>query len=187
MPERVMVFIDGSNLYRCVKSTFNRTGFDLGKIANKLVAGRQLVRTYYYNAPVDQVTDPEGYKGQQKFFAALGWIPHFEIRLGKLVPRNVRYKCSNCGIDQVIPTRIQKGVDTRLAVDLVTLAVRDRYDVGIIVSGDADLVEAVRFIKDHSMKETENAFTLFGWAPELRAIAERKIILDAAFLADCWE
>ncbi len=186
MPDRVMVFIDGANLYSCIRKAFGRTDFDVGKIGNKLVSGRELVRIYYYNAPIDPVEDPGGSRDQQKFFAALGWIPYLEKRMGKLLPRETRHRCPNCNRDNTYRTHVQKGVDTRICIDIVTLAVRETYDVGIVVSGDSDLTEAVHFVKEFPRKRIENAFTLEGWAPDLRAEADVKIIIDAAFLADCW-
>ncbi len=159
----------------------------MGKLATRLAKGRELARTYYYNAPIDPVDDPVAAGEQQKFFSVLGWIPLMEKRMGKLLRREIKYKCPHCGKESISRTHIQKGVDTRICVDLVTLAVRDRYDVGILVSGDADLIEPVRFVKDFHNTRIENAFTLEGWAPELRAEADIKIILDENFLANCWQ
>ena len=34
--ERVMIFIDGSNLYHSLKGFFKRTDIDIGKMARKL-------------------------------------------------------------------------------------------------------------------------------------------------------
>lgn len=42
----------------------------------------------------------------------------------------------------------QKGVDVLLATDLVNLAHTNAYDVAIILSGDTDLVEAVKLVKN---------------------------------------
>ena len=74
-----------------------------------------------------------------------------------------------------------------MCVDMITLAVKNRYDVAIIVSGDADLLEPIRFIKEDLGKRIENAFTLEGWAPDLRAEADIKTVLDATFLTSCWK
>jgi len=41
----------------------------------------------------------------------------------------------------------QKGVDVLLAIDLVHLAHEDAYDIAVILSGDTDLMEAVKLIK----------------------------------------
>ncbi len=37
MGERVMIFIDGSNLYHSLKNYFNRTDLDLGRFCQKLI------------------------------------------------------------------------------------------------------------------------------------------------------
>ena len=41
----------------------------------------------------------------------------------------------------------QKGVDTKIYAELVDLAIEDAYDVAILVSGDADFIDAVIRIK----------------------------------------
>ncbi|MCE2405362.1 MAG: NYN domain-containing protein [Dehalococcoidia bacterium] len=73
MADKVMVYIDGSNLYHSLTKTAGRTNLDFSKFTNKLVGSdRQLVRTYYYNAPVDQFKEPQRYKLQQRFFQRSG-------------------------------------------------------------------------------------------------------------------
>ena len=39
--ERVMIFIDGSNLYHSLKSCFKRTDIDIGKLTKKLLETSQ--------------------------------------------------------------------------------------------------------------------------------------------------
>ncbi len=41
----------------------------------------------------------------------------------------------------------QKGIDVQLAVDLVTHAFRDNFDVAVICSGDIDLLESLKIVK----------------------------------------
>ena len=66
--ERVMVFIDGSNLYHSLKNFFKRADLDMGKFAHKLLEKRRLNRIYYYNARVGQQEEPDRYRDQQAFF-----------------------------------------------------------------------------------------------------------------------
>jgi hypothetical protein len=40
----------------------------------------------------------------------------------------------------------EKGIDVMLAIDLVTMAIRHEYDVGIVASCDTDLVPAVEAV-----------------------------------------
>ncbi len=42
----------------------------------------------------------------------------------------------------------QKGVDVKLATDLINLAYTNSYDIALILGGDTDLVECVKLVKD---------------------------------------
>ena len=57
--DRIMIFIDGSNLYHSLKGHFKRTDVDIGKFCKKLLDKRRLVRIYYYNAEVGRKQEPE--------------------------------------------------------------------------------------------------------------------------------
>ena len=57
--DRVMVFIDGSNLYHSLKAFFKRTDLDIGKFCQKLIEKKRLIRNYYYNAVVGVKQEPE--------------------------------------------------------------------------------------------------------------------------------
>lgn len=170
MSERVMVFIDGPALYHELKTRFERR-LNFETFAKKLVGDRRLVRIYYYDAVVDQTQAREAYKMQQRFFTALQSIPYWELRLGHLVyrPNGAAY---------------EKGLDMRLALDMLAHAVRDNFDVAILVSGDSDFVDAVRAVKDQG-KHLEVAF-FASTSRALRDVADRAIILEEKFLADCW-
>ena len=41
----------------------------------------------------------------------------------------------------------QKGVDVQLAVDLVSHAFRDNFDIAVVCSGDIDLLESLKIVK----------------------------------------
>ncbi|MFQ5880772.1 MAG: NYN domain-containing protein [Dehalococcoidia bacterium] len=173
--ERVMVYIDGSNLYHSLKHYCKRTDLDFDGFSRRLAAGRQLVRTYYYNSPKDQGKEPEQYADQQKWFEYIRQVPYTELRLGRLVYRDW---------PKVAP--YEKGVDVRLATDMLVHGFRNNYDTVILVSGDNDFSDALQAVKELG-KHVEVA--LFGSArssQQLRAEADKIIILDSEFLKDCW-
>ena len=165
--ERVAIFIDGSNFYHCVKDEFGKTSLDFGKLIDALCSDRELVRAYYYNAPVDQTSAPDMYRGQQRFFDALRQVPYFEIRLGRLEQRGREW--------------VEKGVDVALAVNMLELAYRNVYDTAILVSGDADFSNAVEAVKALG-KHVELAFVRYGCAQQLRQVCDRYVEMDSAFL-----
>jgi len=174
--ERVMVFIDGSNMYHSLKAFFNRTDIDLGKFCAKLIGKRRLIRIYYYNARVGNKEEPERYLHQVQFFDSVAEIPYTELRLGRLVynnwPNSPPY---------------EKGVDVQLATDMLSHSYKNNYDTAILVAGDNDFVSALQAVKDNG-KHIEVA--LFGkeeTSRELRRVADVILPIAPKLLADCWK
>lgn len=141
---RTAVFIDGSNFFHSCRVSLGRTDVDLGKFSQWLVGGRDLVRIYYYNCPVPADAPPEVRAGQERFFGALARVPYLEVRLGKLTPKE--FHCSKCG--ETTRRYVEKGVDMRIGVDMLSLSSKGLIDVAILVSGDGDLAEAVKAVKE---------------------------------------
>ena len=174
--ERIMIFIDGSNLYHSLKNHFNRTDLDIGRFCRKLIFKRQLIRIYYYNARVGQKQEPELFKQQEAFFNGVKAIPYTELRLGRLVYTNW---------PSVPP--YEKGTDVQLATDMLTHAFKNNYDVGILVAGDNDYAGAVQAVKDNGKHVEVALFGKQGTSQELRSVADRIIPINARMLKDCWK
>src|SRR3972149_9420147 len=88
MTDRVMIYIDGSNVYHSLKDQFKRTNLNFERFCERLVDKRLLIRTYYYNAPVDPTKEPQRHEEQQKFFDRMRRIPYMEVKLGRVGYRN---------------------------------------------------------------------------------------------------
>lgn len=54
-------------------------------------------------------------------------------------------ECGHWKVDLLHRTVLEKGLDTRLAVDMVTML--DYYDVALLVSGDADNIPCLDYVK----------------------------------------
>ena len=132
--DRVMVFIDGSNLYHVLTQSCGRHDLQFDKFAMKLANGRDLKRTYYYNIRQESDTNPIVGTEQQKFLDSMYDTPYVEVRLGIWKQRG--------------EIMVEKGVDVMLATDLITHAYKDHYDTAIVVSGDADFYPALQAVKD---------------------------------------
>jgi uncharacterized LabA/DUF88 family protein len=72
----------------------------------------------------------------------------------------------------------EKGVDISLAVKMISLSVHKRCDKIILVSGDYDYAEAIKFVKDDMMKIHLVKFHK-GFPPQNRSVSR-----DLAILAD---
>jgi len=170
--KRVCVFVDGSNFYHGIKHNIGKTNVDFNKLSLSLcTTGRELVRTYYYNAPVNQEDDPELYKSQQRFFDGLKRMPDLQLRLGRLEKRNGVVK--------------EKGVDIYLAVDMLRYAYNNIYDDAILVSSDGDFSEVVNAVKELG-RHVEYAHFASGISKHLMDCCDRHILLTRELLSPCF-
>lgn len=93
--------------------------------------------------------------------------------------------CQSCGHD--LRGTEEKGVDTRIATDLISLAWADAYDIAVLVSADRDFVPVVEFLQTKGIKVVHGAFppkgshlsqkcwgnlNLHSLAPQFRAAAK---------------
>lgn len=167
---QVAVFIDGSNLYHGCKRAGLKQKLDLPKLAGLLVGDRDLVRTYYYVAPVPQELDADAAKAQQRFLNRLHEAPYFDVRLGRLARRGRRWE--------------EKGVDALLCTDMVYMAAKNLYNVAILVSGDGDLAPTAQAVKDLG-KHVENAYFRKGRSDALVQRCDKFVELSPDFLKEC--
>jgi uncharacterized LabA/DUF88 family protein len=133
-PERAMVFIDLMNLYESLGALGVSTNVDYHKLALKLAEShRRLIRCYVYTGAYDQARDPDKYAAQVRFFNRVHAMPFVTLKTRPLLSRAGAY--------------IQKGVDTLIATDMVSMAFLNHYDIAFLVSGDGDLAPAVEAVK----------------------------------------
>ncbi|MDA0677442.1 MAG: NYN domain-containing protein [Chloroflexi bacterium] len=169
--ERVMVFIDGSNLYHVLGQTCGRHDLQFDKFAQKLAGDRDLRRVYYYNIRQEAFEGGSNVSEQDRFLSSLYDTPYLEVKLGIWKQRG--------------GTMVEKGVDVMLAVDLVTRAYRDHYDTAIIVSGDADFFPALQAAKDVG-KHVEVAAFDTNISSEAARVADVHIKLTKTFFTGLW-
>ena len=65
-------------------------------------------------------------------------------------------ECPACGSD--MRGSEEKGVDTRIATDMIKLAWVDNYDVAVLLSADRDFVPVVEFLSTRGIKTIHGAF-----------------------------
>lgn len=178
--KRVAVFIDGSNFYNGLRDNIGRMDVDFHRFGRKLseMAEGELLRIYYYNARVDPDFDPDNYEKQQRFITHLAHTPHLTLRLGKLVYYQVRGE--DAGRKHYA---VEKGLDVKLAIDLVRLAVNRACEVAVIVSGDKDLAEVVEYGKEMGL-EVVSAFFPRGLSESLATRADKVFYLNEESLEE---
>ena len=166
--ERVMVFIDGSNLYYALRDVCGRHDIDFAEFVKKLVGARNLVRTYYYNGSQSEAGPSKEMEG---FLGYLYSVPYLEVKLGVSRRRGAQM--------------VEKGVDVMLATDIVVHAMRDNYDTAIVVSGDADFYPALEAARTAGKHIEVIAFEV-NLSPEIARNADVVNVVDAAYFDKLW-
>jgi uncharacterized LabA/DUF88 family protein len=131
--KRAVAFVDGQNLFWAVKASFGYTypNYDVVALAREITTaqGWQLAATRFYTGIASPLQDPKWHEFWTKKLAAMGsrgvFIFQRELRYA---PRTVRLPD---GTQQTILVGREKGIDVRLALDLVRLARENLYDVAI--------------------------------------------------------
>lgn len=172
--ERVAVYIDGSNLYYSLRHVMGRVDLDFAEFVRRLIGDRKLVRAYYYVGATDSRIQPQAFAAQQRFFEALRSVDYFELRLGRLVYAGKPPRPAH-----------EKGVDVRIATDMVVHGSRGMYDTAILVSGDTDFLDAVRAVKDYG-RHVEVALMNQRGSTLLQDVADRTIVVTREMLNGCW-
>ena len=137
--QRVIVYIDGFNLYYGLRSKGWRRYYwlDLHRFAEGLLRpGQRLVAVHYFTSRVLAEQDgPEKPDRQNTYLEALTTLPNLTIHYGTFQSQEQR--CRECGaIWQVYK---EKMTDVNIAVEMLADAQDDAFDTAIIVSGDSDL------------------------------------------------
>jgi len=111
----------------------------------------------------------------RRFIHRLQCNPRFEVRLGRLAKT---YDA------QGRPTFVQKGVDVRLAVDLVRMSSTRQIEYAYLLTGDSDLVPAVQAAKDEGVVVA--LYYKVGTAhDQLLQTVDESYMLSAGFFDDC--
>ncbi len=169
--ERVQLYIDGGNFHHLVlkKMSIKELEFSFEEFAQFLANIREITGKRYYvgtvREKVGDLKSREAMSRQTKFFTVLksyGW----EIKTSKLRTRiekiviDARVKnymeLRRQGVSEIEFERTrEKGIDVKLATDLIVGAVDNQYDTAIVVSSDADLVPAIDWIRYRMKKKVE--------------------------------
>lgn len=175
--ERIAIFIDGSNLYHSIRDLFDvhDNEIDFAKLISLLKGSRLLIGAYYYNAPLDRGYNEEIYWKQQRFFSDLKRIPGFHVIL--------------CNMRKIVhpgkePEFSVKGDDVYLATDMISMAYENLYDTAILVSGDGDVVPAIRKARKLG-KRVENAHFSVSRSNFLKKECDASIFLDEIIEKEC--
>ena len=147
--KRAVAFIDGQNLFYHAKAAFGYSypNYDPQKLS-KLIClehGWQFDAVFFYTGIPSAIDKPFWNHFWIAKMAAMG------TRGVKSYTRPLRYRNQSIVLaDGTTSTALvgqEKGIDVRIALDIVRFALDNIYDVAVIFSQDQDLSEAVDDVK----------------------------------------
>jgi uncharacterized LabA/DUF88 family protein len=141
--KRAIAFIDGQNLFYGAKEAFGygHPNYDILKLSKTICSSRHwnFAGARFYTGVPDPTDNAEKNAFWTAKLAAMG-------RQGIIVySRSLRYRNKTVklpgGLTHSFLVGEEKGVDVRIAVDVIAMAMRNEYDVAIVFSQDQDLSE----------------------------------------------
>lgn len=146
-PCRVHAFFDGQNLFHAVQRAFGYTfpncdPLRLAEAVVRLTPDRQLLGVHYYTGIPSR---HRNLRWHRFWSAKIRAMTASGIRV---VTRTLRYIVEPArlpdGTVRLVPVAREKGIDLRLALDVLRLARQGAFDCAVIFSQDDDLAEVVR-------------------------------------------
>lgn len=155
--KRVVAFIDGQNLYHSVKEAFGYSypNYDLGKLCSKIClreAGWVLKQTRFYSGIPKETDNKYWHTFWKKKLSVMGRAPNMFIYTRELKYRILKFK-DTAGVEHTGFTGVEKGVDVRIALDIIRLAYKRELDVALVFSQDQDLSEVAMEIRNISLEQ----------------------------------
>lgn len=142
-----MNFIDGRYLTRCLTEIFGDDRINFRKLSTAMGSMRvddgfvhEVIRSYYYDfvPPKNSDESPPASaqrERKEKYIRLVNDSPLFQIRLG-------RWKLDRKGNPKL------KGLDTLIAIDMISKAWQNQYDIAIVMTDSIELVGAISEVKD---------------------------------------
>jgi uncharacterized LabA/DUF88 family protein len=148
--KRAVAFIDGQNLFHAARRAFGHRypNYDVHSLARRVAEahGWAMAGVRFYTGVPGKADDAVWHTFWLAKLAAMG-------RLGVHVfSRPLRYQNRRIvlpdGTDYQYTVGVEKGIDVRLAIDVIRLAHRRAFDVALIFSQDQDLSEVALEIRE---------------------------------------
>jgi uncharacterized LabA/DUF88 family protein len=143
--KRVSFFIDGFNIYHALqdnKSFHKYKWLDFSSLAKCFVSSKDTIADIYYFTSFAE-WEPDKKARHQLLIRALK-MKGVKIIFGKFKLRDK--KCRICR--QTYQAYEEKQTDVNISVKLFQCAYQDSFDRGILITGDSDIIPAVKIVKE---------------------------------------
>ena len=150
---RVRIFVDHANFDRSWKDNVKNARMDWGKLPGVIM--KRLGKMEYLS---DSQLEHRGITvyasiHPQPAEADLRYEHWLRFTLDQLPGYTVKFstrqlQTGRCEKGHPTSQFVEKGVDTKIACDMLSAAIRDSYDIGVVLSNDADLIPSIECVQD---------------------------------------
>ena len=122
-------------------------------------------------------------RNYRSLLQGLDQAPNFAVRRGETLMRG--WKLGEAAVRAIqadptteisdrsfVPNIVQKGVDMRIGLDMAALALKRLVQAVVVVTGDADIVPAMRFARREGLRTYLHTMGFAGVRPLLKAHAD---------------
>lgn len=153
--KRVVSFLDGQNLYHSARETFGYTypNYDVLALSRRICKERgwEFHQARFYTGVPSEADDRFWSQFWSRKLAVLGRQGvHVYSRTLRYRKRSVRLPD---GTEQSYLVGEEKGIDVRIALDIIRMAHHRDYDVALLFSQDQDLSEVAQEIRSISREQ----------------------------------
>ena len=134
-PPVAIAFVDGQNLFKSARQVFGHSfpNYDVSALSRRIceIRGWELARVHFYTGvpPRDKSPNLHGFWGAK--------LRHMRQQDVRVFSRALRYRPTGDGAEKAE----EKGVDVRIALDIIRAVLREECDVALVFSQDQDLSE----------------------------------------------
>ena len=186
--KRCIVYVDGFNLYYGAVRITSHLWLNLQWFFERLRNDDDVQVIRYFTAMVSG--PPQA--NQLAYLKALTTCPKVRFILGKFKPKRHTCRVAACRHkgSRVYMAPEEKQTDVAIGVFMLDDAYQDKADVFVIVSGDSDLVPAVKVLKSRFPNKQVVVYVPTrnprrGAAAELRGVADKDRDLPLLLLRRC--
>jgi uncharacterized LabA/DUF88 family protein len=188
-PRRVIFLVDGFNVYHSlVNQIYNKQKnkkhyikykwLDLNRLCNFYIKPKEndkIVAIYYFTTLI--TWNPDKRKRHEIYIDALK-TKNIEIELGAFKDKHIKYIYSKRNQDRIYlklnfikPS--EKRTDVNIAVKMLELAYKDKFDKIMVISGDTDLIPAIKYIiKNFSQKKIGTVMPMGSKSKDIKKIID---------------
>jgi uncharacterized LabA/DUF88 family protein len=180
--ERVVVYIDGFNLYfGIINAGFGKYKWlNLKSLSeNILRPDQELCGIKYFTSRVSN--NPDKQKRQTTYIEALETV-NIRIYYGNYQSDTV--ECRLC--KNIWPVYHEKMTDVNIATQIIIDAYQDKYDMAMLISGDSDLVPPIKAVHEYfPKKRVFVAFPPKRHNSSISLVAKGSMTIGRKKLAEC--